>query len=128
MPVRLKFEIKKLLTNTNAYELFVTSMTRLDTMVTYGFPDNLQHQSHHQGLFAIKGVKNYVATIVRTRNVNVTPSDELFRSYFDEDENAIFRETPLDEKSTPANAKGDDKAGDPKLNDTLVQILQKLST
>ena len=122
MPVKVIVQIKPVKMNDGSNALGVTGILHVSSNITYVFPPNFQHHSHHKELFANSTVSNGIKGIAKVRNVMVTLPDDLAKLYFDEEENAVFSGCFLDEK--PPDVQEKNESGD--AMDKLIEILQKL--
>jgi hypothetical protein len=84
--------------------LRVKSMQFSEDGLMYVFPNNLQGTEEHEKLMqtsAAKLVKKALDTRGKIRTINITLSSELYTDYVDDDGNAVFKDTLLEQWTSP---------------------------
>ena len=108
----------------------IQRVRRPDEDIWYGFPEDLQLAAQHTELIKLSTIKN-AFTSMKTRgsfrNIMVTLSEELMKSYVDEDGNFVFNNHVLAEVyfTTPIPAPPDPTNGT--RFDSMVACLEKIA-
>ena len=98
-PTKIVFHVVKRTSN-GALKDFVETVKICDSPEAYKIPEELQPLEVHTELSNIQAIKKAVKSITKAgqyRNVKTTLTDELLKTYWDQDENFIFKDCILEE-------------------------------